>query len=86
MASVWIRSGLIAWIKGAPERRRADTPLRGTPEDDDEPLYDQSALDSAVAKEREDCARICDEAKAKSRNALVRSAFTIAAGEIRSRT
>ena len=38
------------------------------------------------AQEREACARICDEAKAKSRNALVRSAFTIAAGEIRSRT
>lgn len=52
MATVWIRAGLIDWLKGAPETRRADTPLRGSPEEGDEPLYDQAALDDAVAAGR----------------------------------
>ncbi len=38
-----------------------------------------------VKAEREACALVCDAAKDKSRNSLVRSAFTIAAGEIRAR-
>ena len=29
--------------------------------DDDEPLYDQTALDAAVAAERERCAKVADE-------------------------
>ena len=63
MATVWIRGGLIAWLKGAPATRRADTPLRGSKqEDDDEPLYDQAALDAAVSAEREACAKVCDDA------------------------
>ena len=61
MATVWIRGGLIAWLKGASATRRADTPLRGSKqEDDDEPLYDQAALDAAVMSEREACASIAD--------------------------
>ena len=50
MATVWIRSGLIAWLKGAPETRYVDTPLRGRPYDGDEPLYDQEALDHAYRR------------------------------------
>lgn len=62
MATVWIRGGLIAWLKGAPETRRIDTPLRGRPEEGDEALYDQAALDAAIAAEREACAMVCDDA------------------------
>ena len=61
MATVWIRGGLIAWLKGSPETRRADTPLRGRKQEgDDEPLYDQAALDAAVMAEREACAMACE--------------------------
>lgn len=60
MATVWVRGGLIAWIKGAPETRRADTPLRGSHEEGDEPLYDQEAFDAAIAAEREACAAECE--------------------------
>lgn len=55
MATIWIRGELLAWIAGAPETRRADAPLRGIPEEGDEPLYDQKALDAEIKKEREAC-------------------------------
>lgn len=45
----------------------------------------RAGADDLVKAEREACAQVCDDAKEKSRNSLVRSAFSIAAGEIRAR-
>lgn len=45
----------------------------------------RAGAEELVQAEREACAQVCEAAKNKSRNALVRSAFTIAAGEIRAR-
>lgn len=39
----------------------------------------------AVAKERDARVKVCNEAKAKSRNHLFRSGLSVAAGEIRAR-
>jgi hypothetical protein len=58
--AIWIRSGLVEWVKGAPETRSVSTPLHGRPWDSDDPLYDQTALNTAVAAEREACAKVCD--------------------------
>jgi hypothetical protein len=58
--AIWIRSGLVEWVKGAPETRSVSTPIHGMPWDGDEPLYDQTALNAAVAAEREACAKVCD--------------------------
>lgn len=42
-------------------------------------------LRRAVANERDACVKVCNEAKAKSRNHLFRSGLSVAAGEIRAR-
>lgn len=69
MATAWIKAGALAWLEGAPETRRLDTPIFGHPADGCEPLYNQAALDAAVAAEREACARLCEDYSA-DRHAL----------------
>jgi len=47
--------------------------------------HDDSALQAAIAAEREACAVVCDEIKTKSRSSLFRSGAEICSGEIRTR-
>ncbi len=61
MATAWIKAGALAWLEGAPETRRLDTPIFGHPADGCEPLYNQATLDAAVAAEREACAKLCED-------------------------
>lgn len=49
----WIAPTPLESLRSGSPRVRVTTELRRAPDDDDVPLYDQAALDAAVAAERE---------------------------------